>query len=50
MTLTYAGSNAGEQKTANIPKVSSSSAGVAPKGATVSTQIKSTKFLREDGS
>lgn len=33
----------------NIPKVSSSSAGVAPKGATVSTQSQSTKFLREDG-
>ena len=36
--------------TANIPKVSSSGAGVAPKGASVSTQSQSTKFLREDGS
>lgn len=35
---------------ANIPKVSSSSAGVAPKGASVSTQSQTTKFLREDGS
>ena len=35
--------------TANIPKVSNSSAGVVPKGATVSTQSQSTKFLREDG-
>lgn len=33
----------------NIPKVSSSSAGVAPKGAAVSTQSQTTKFLREDG-
>lgn len=35
--------------TANIPKVSSSSAGVAPKGEAVSTQSQSTKFLRSDG-
>lgn len=35
--------------TANIPKVSSNSAGVAPKGAAVSSQSQSTKFLREDG-
>jgi len=49
MTLTYAGSNAGAQIAANIPQVSSSSAGVAPKGATVSTQTQNTKFLREDG-
>lgn len=35
--------------TGNIPKVSSSSAGVAPKGAAVSTQSQTTKFLREDG-
>lgn len=34
---------------ANIPKVSSSSAGVAPKGAAVSSQSQTTKFLREDG-
>lgn len=34
---------------ANIPKVSSSSAGVVPKGSSVSTQSQSTKFLREDG-
>ena len=33
----------------NIPKVSPSSAGVVPKGAAVSTQTTSTKFLREDG-
>lgn len=35
--------------TANLPKVSSSSAGVVPKGAEVSTQTQETKFLREDG-
>lgn len=35
--------------TANIPKVSSSSAGVVPKGTTVSAQSQTTKFLREDG-
>ena len=46
MTLTD-GNN--QTVTANIPKVSSSSAGVAPKGAAVSTQSQSTKFLREDG-
>ena len=33
----------------NIPTVSSSTAGLAPKGAAVSTQSTSTKFLREDG-
>ena len=49
MTLTRAGSDSATV-TANIPKVSSSSAGVAPKGAAVSTQSQSTKFLREDGS
>ena len=38
-----------EIATANIPKVSSTSAGVAPKGAAVSTQSQTTKFLREDG-
>lgn len=48
MTLTRAGSDTATV-TANIPKVSSSSAGVAPKGAAVSTQSQSTKFLREDG-
>ena len=47
MTLTDGNS---QTITANIPKVSSSSAGVAPKGASVSTQSQSTKFLREDGS
>lgn len=35
--------------TANLPKVSSTSAGVVPKGAEVSTQTQETKFLREDG-
>lgn len=48
MTLTRAGSDSATV-TANIPKVSSSSAGVAPKGAAVSSQSQSTKFLREDG-
>lgn len=48
MTLTRAGSDTASV-TAYIPKVSSSSAGVAPKGASVSTQSQSTKFLREDG-
>ena len=46
MTLTD-GNN--QTVTANIPKVSSSSAGVAPKGAAVSSQSQTTKFLREDG-
>lgn len=49
MTLTRAGSDTGTV-TANIPKVSSSSAGVVPKGAAVSSQSQTTKFLREDGS
>lgn len=35
---------------ATLPKVSSSTAGVVPKGASVSSQSQSTKFLREDGS
>ena len=48
MTLTRAGSDT-NTVTANIPKVSSSTAGVVPKGATVSNQSQSTKFLREDG-
>ena len=48
MTLTRAGSDS-VSVTANIPKVSSSSAGVAPKGAAVSSQSQTTKFLREDG-
>ena len=48
MTLTRAGSDT-NTITANIPKVSSSSAGVVPKGSTVSSQSKTTKFLREDG-
>ena len=49
MTLTRAGSDS-STVTANIPKVSSSGAGVVPKGASVSSQSQSTKFLREDGS
>lgn len=49
MTLTRAGSDSVKVE-GNIPKVSSTSAGVAPKGASVSTQSQSTKFLREDGS
>ena len=48
MTLTRAGSDTATV-TANIPKVSNSSAGVVPKGATVSSQTQTTKFLREDG-
>lgn len=48
MTLTRAGSDTATV-TANIPKVSSTSAGVAPKGAAVSSQSQTTKFLREDG-
>ena len=48
MTLTRAGSDS-VSVTANIPKVTSSSAGVAPKGAAVNSQSQSTKFLREDG-
>ena len=46
MTLTEGDNNT---ITANIPRVSSSSAGVAPKGAAVSSQSQTTKFLREDG-
>ena len=49
MTLTTIGTNSDIEVIANIPKVSSSSAGVAPKGAAVSSQSQSTKFLREDG-
>lgn len=48
MTLTRDGSDT-NTITANIPKVSSSSAGVVPKGSAVSSQSKTTKFLREDG-
>ena len=48
MTLTRAGSDSASV-VANIPKVSSSSAGVAPKGTAVSSQSQTTKFLREDG-
>ena len=48
MTLTRAGSDT-QTVTGNIPLVSSSTAGVAPKGAAVSSQSQSTKFLREDG-
>ena len=47
MTLTRAGSDSATV-TANIPKVSASGAGVVPKGASVSSQSQSTKFLRED--
>ena len=49
MTLTRAGSDTATV-TANIPKVSPSSAGVVPKGNSVTTQTSDTKFLREDGS
>ena len=49
MTLTRAGSDTATV-TGTIPLVSSSTAGVAPKGAAVSSQSQSTKFLREDGS
>lgn len=48
MTLTRAGSDT-STVTANLPKISSSSAGVVPKGAAVSSQSQTTKFLREDG-
>ena len=48
MTLTRAGSDSATV-IGNIPKVSSDSAGVAPKGEIVLTQNQSTKFLREDG-
>lgn len=46
MTLTMSD---GTSVTANIPKVGASGAGVVPKGASVSTQSQTTKFLREDG-
>lgn len=48
LTLTRAGSD-NEIITANIPKVSSTSAGIVPKGAVVSNPSQSTRFLREDG-
>lgn len=48
MTLTRAGSDT-STITANIPKVSSDSAGVVPKGTEVSSQSQLTRFLREDG-
>ena len=48
MTLTRTGSDSGTV-TANLPKVSASSAGVVPKGSSVSSQSQNTKFLREDG-
>ena len=48
MTLTRAGSDTATV-TGNIPKVSSSGAGVVPKGTAVSSQSQNTKFLREDG-
>ena len=49
MTLSRSGSLT-TSVTATLPKVSSSTAGVVPKGASVSSQSQSTKFLREDGS
>lgn len=49
LTIKDSQSTAANLATANIPKVSSTSAGVAPKGAAVSTQSQTTKFLREDG-
>lgn len=49
LTIRDSQSSPSDLVAANIPKVSSSSAGVAPKGAAVSTQSQSTKFLREDG-
>lgn len=49
LTLTRSGTTS-TSVTANIPRVTSASAGVAPKGAAVSSQSQSTKFLREDGS
>lgn len=48
VTLTRAGSDSATV-VGNIPKVSGTSAGVVPKGAAVSSQSQSTKFLREDG-
>lgn len=48
MTLTRAGSDTA-QINANLPKVTSSSAGVVPKGSAVTSQSQTTKFLREDG-
>ena len=48
LTLTRSGTSA-TTITTNIPKVSNSSAGVVPKGETVSTQNQDTKFLRSDG-
>ena len=48
MTLTRAGSDTASV-TAYLPKISSSSAGIVPKGTAVSSQSQSTKFLREDG-
>lgn len=48
MTLTRAGSDSATV-VKNIPKVSSSTAGVVPKGTAVSSQSQNTKFLREDG-
>jgi len=49
LTIKDSQSTAADLATANIPKVSSTSAGVAPKGAAVTTQSQTTKFLREDG-
>lgn len=39
----------GNKISVSVPAVSSTSAGVAPKGAAVSSQSQTTKFLREDG-
>lgn len=39
----------GNKVSVSVPAVSSTSAGVAPQGAAVSSQSQSTKFLREDG-
>ena len=49
LTIKDSQTTAGTLATANIPKVSSSSAGVVPKGSAVSSQSQTTKFLREDG-
>lgn len=48
ITLTRAGSDS-VQVVGNLPVVSPSSPGVAPKGTTVTNQTTATKFLREDG-
>ena len=50
MTLTRVGEENEVEVIANLPKVSSSTAGVVPKGTDVTEQTTTTKFLREDGS